>query len=157
MLPEIQIVLSFVVIISIPDEKLFSGACITSYFVKIIWCSSFASRLVPLILDSILLCLRSPKYGCCSILDYLSCFWIKHFYLSDEGSLRTAKSFRLSNCIYRRFSKISTCDARRCLTCHHISCESTITSSINCYRYGIKLDKDTDCNRLGQDQVTLSF
>ena len=62
-----------------------------------------------------------------------------------SNSARTAKSFRLSNhIINRRFSKISMCNARRCLTCHHISCESTITSSINGNRYGIKIDKDTD-------------
>ena len=61
-----------------------------------------------------------------------------------SNSARTAKSFRLSNhIINRRFSKISLFNARRFLTCHHISCESTITS-INGNRYGIKLDKDTD-------------
>ena len=64
---------------------------------------------------------------------------------SISNSVRTAKSFRLSNhIINRRFSKISTCNARRCLTCHLISCESTITSSINGNTYGIKIDKDTD-------------
>ena len=63
---------------------------------------------------------------------------------SISNSVQTARSFRLSNHINRRFSKISTCNARRCLTCHHISCESTITSSINGNRYGIKIDKDTD-------------
>ena len=57
-----------------------------------------------------------------------------------------AKSFRLANRINRRFSKISTCNARRCLTCHHISCKSTITSSINGNRYGIQIDKDVDWN-----------
>ena len=57
------------------------------------------------------------------------------------NSVRTAKSFRLSyHIINRRFSTISTCNARRCLTCHYISCESTITSSINSNRYGIKID-----------------
>ena len=59
---------------------------------------------------------------------------------------RTAKSFRLANRINRRFSKISMCNARRCLTCHHISCKSTITSSINGNRYGIQIDKDVDWN-----------
>ena len=59
---------------------------------------------------------------------------------------RTAKSFRLSNLNNRRFSKISMCNARRCLTCHHIPCKSTITSSINGNRYGIKMDKDVECN-----------
>ena len=63
--------------------------------------------------------------------------------MSISNSVGTAKSFRLSNRINRRFSKISTCNARRFLTCHHISCESTITSSINGNRYGIKIDKDT--------------
>ena len=38
------------------------------------------------------------------------------------------------------------CNARRCLTCHHISCKSTITSSINGNRYGIEIDKDVDWN-----------
>ena len=38
------------------------------------------------------------------------------------------------------------CNARRCLTCHHISCKSTITSSINGNRYGIQIDKDVDWN-----------
>ena len=52
--------------------------------------------------------------------------------------------FRLANRINRGFSKISTCNARRCLTCHHISCKSTITSSINGNRYGIQIDKDVD-------------
>ena len=65
--------------------------------------------------------------------------------LSISNSVRYAKSFRLSNhIINRRFSKISTCNARRCLTCHHISCESTITSSIIGNIYGIKIDKDSD-------------
>ena len=63
---------------------------------------------------------------------------------SFSNSARTSKSFRNSNSINRRFSKISMCNARRCLTCHHISCESTITSSINGNKYGIKIDKDID-------------
>ena len=63
---------------------------------------------------------------------------------SVSNSGRTAKSFRLSNRINRRFSKITTCNARRCLTCHHISCKSTITSSINGKKYGIQIDKDVD-------------
>ena len=42
------------------------------------------------------------------------------------------------------FPRFSMCNVRRCLTCHHISCESTITSSINGKRYGINIDKDTD-------------
>ena len=50
---------------------------------------------------------------------------------SISNSVRTAKSFHLSNRINRRFSKISTCNDRRYLTCQHISCESTITSFIN--------------------------
>ena len=61
-----------------------------------------------------------------------------------SNSARTAKSFRLSNRINNRFSKICTCNAGRCLTCHHISCESTITFSINGNKYGIKIDKDVD-------------
>ena len=61
-----------------------------------------------------------------------------------SNSARTAKSFCLSNRINRRFCKISTCNAGRCLTCHHISCESTVTSSINGNKYGIKIDKDVD-------------
>ena len=65
---------------------------------------------------------------------------------SISNIARTAKSFRLSNRINRRFSKISTCNAGRCLTCHHISCESTVTSSINGNKYGIKIDKDVDWN-----------
>ena len=52
----------------------------------------------------------------------------------------------LANLINRRFSKISMCNARRCLTCHHISCKSTITTSINGNRYGIQIDKDVDWN-----------
>ena len=63
---------------------------------------------------------------------------------SVSNSGRTAKSFRLTNRINRRFSKISTCNARRRLTCNHISCKSTITSSINGKRYGIQIDKDVD-------------
>ena len=63
---------------------------------------------------------------------------------------RTTKSFRLSNRINRRFfSKRSTCNAWRCLTCHHISCESTVTSSINGGRCGIGLDRDVDCDSSG--------
>ena len=63
---------------------------------------------------------------------------------SVSYSGRTAKSFRLANRINRRFSKISMCNARRCLTCHHISCKSPITFSINGNRYGIQIDKDVD-------------
>ena len=63
---------------------------------------------------------------------------------SVSNSGQTAKSFRLTNRINRRFSKISTCNARRCLTCNHISCKSTITSSINGKRYGIQINKDVD-------------
>ena len=59
---------------------------------------------------------------------------------------RTAKSFRLANGINRRFSTIFMCNARRCLTCRHISCKSTITSSINGNRYGIQIDKDVYWN-----------
>ena len=67
-------------------------------------------------------------------------------WVSNSG--RTAKSFRLTNHINRRFSKIFTCNARTCLTCHHISCKSTITSSINGKRYGFQIDKDVDWNSL---------
>ena len=59
---------------------------------------------------------------------------------------QAAKSFRLANRINRWFSKISMYNARRCLTCHHTSCKSTITSSINGNRYGIQFDKDVDWN-----------
>ena len=65
---------------------------------------------------------------------------------SVSNSGRTAKSFRLTNRVNRRFSKISTCNVRRCLTCPHISCKSTVTSSIYGKRYGIKIDKDVDRN-----------
>ena len=65
---------------------------------------------------------------------------------SVSNSGRTSKSFRLTNRINRWFSKISTSNARRCLTCHHISCKSTITSSINGKRYGIQIDKNVDWN-----------
>ena len=65
---------------------------------------------------------------------------------SVSNSGRTAKSFRLANRINRRFSKIFTCNARRCLTCHHISCKSTIISFINGKRHGIQIDKDVDWN-----------
>ena len=67
-------------------------------------------------------------------------------YQSVSNSGRTVKSFRLANRINRRFSKISACNSRRYLTCHHISCKSTITSSINGNRYGIQIDKDVDWN-----------
>ena len=53
---------------SIPDEELFSETpvgCTASYFVKIIW--------PPLFWGCVLLHLRSPKGGCCSISDDLSC------------------------------------------------------------------------------------
>ena len=67
--------------------------------------------------------------------------------MDDRGTLfSNMKSFRLANRINRRFSKIAMCNARRCLTCHHISCKSTITSSINGNRYGIQIDKDVDWN-----------
>ena len=63
-------------IISIPDEELFSETavgCTASYFVKIIWCSCWFCTPPPLFWGWILLILWSPKSGCCSILDDLSC------------------------------------------------------------------------------------
>ena len=68
----------FVKIISIPDEELFSETsvgCTTSYFVKIMWYYRWFSTFVPppLICGSVLLNLRSPEDGCCSISDNLSC------------------------------------------------------------------------------------
>ena len=65
---------------------------------------------------------------------------------SSSNSGRTAKSFRFANRINRRFSKISMCNARKCLRCHHISSKSIITSSIDGNRYGILIDKDVDWN-----------
>ena len=66
----------FVLIISIPDEELFSETavgCTASYFVKIIWCFRWFCNPPPLFWGSVLLYLRSPKGGCCSISDDLPC------------------------------------------------------------------------------------
>ena len=49
--------------------------CTASYFVKIIYCSCWFWT-PPLFWGWILLILRSPKGGCCSISDDLSCSWI---------------------------------------------------------------------------------
>ena len=43
------------------------------YFVKIIWCSRWFCNPPPLFWGSVLLYLRSPTDGCCSISDDLSC------------------------------------------------------------------------------------
>ena len=51
----------------------FGLAYTASYFVKIIWCSCWFCNPPPLFWCWILLILRSPKGGCCSISDDLSC------------------------------------------------------------------------------------
>ena len=74
----IQTVRFIVLIISIPDEELFpetTVGCTASYFVKIIWCSGWFCTPPPrLFWGCVLLYLRSPKGGCCSISDDLSCY-----------------------------------------------------------------------------------
>ena len=60
----------------IPDEELLSETavgCIASYFVKIIWCSGWFCNTPPYFLGCVLLYLRLPKGGCCSISDDLTC------------------------------------------------------------------------------------
>ena len=61
--------------VNIPDEELFSETavgCTASCFVKIIWCSLWFCN-PPLFWGCILFYFRSPKGGCCSISDGLSC------------------------------------------------------------------------------------
>ena len=66
-------------IISIPDEELFSEAyvgCTASYFVKIIYSHCVCNPHPFIFWGSVLLYLRSPKGGCCSIICLdLSCSW----------------------------------------------------------------------------------
>ena len=53
-----------------------SVGCTASYFVKIIWCSCWFCNPPPLFWGLILLILRSPKGGCCSISNDLSCSYV---------------------------------------------------------------------------------
>ena len=75
----IQTVRFIVWIISILDEELFYETpvrCTASCFVKIIWCSRWFCKAPPPpnpFYGCVLLYLRSPKGGCCSISDDLSC------------------------------------------------------------------------------------
>ena len=77
-------------LIAIPDEELFSETavvCTASYFVKIIWCSCWFCNPPPLFWGWILLILRSPKGGCCSISDDLSCscyHYVSYFSIWEE-------------------------------------------------------------------------
>ena len=49
--------------------------CTASYFIKIKWCSLWFCNPPPLFWGCVLLYLRSPKGGCCSKSDDLSCSW----------------------------------------------------------------------------------
>ena len=62
--------------------------CTASYFVKIIWCFCLFCNPPPLFWGWILLILRSPKGGCCSISDDLSCSWSSSSWLGFN--LKTA-------------------------------------------------------------------
>ena len=43
---------------------------------------------------------------------------------------------------HRGHPSIFKCNARRCLTCHHISCKSTITSSVNGDTFNVITNSD---------------
>ena len=74
--------------LGIPDEELFSETyvgCTASYFVLIIGCSRWFCNPPPLFSCSVLLYLRSPKSGCCSIFDDLSCSLFSIKVCTNEG------------------------------------------------------------------------
>ena len=73
---EVAYTLTYILTYIFPDEELFSETavgCTASYFVKIIWCSRWFCKPPPKFWGCVLLYLRSPKGGCCSISDDLSC------------------------------------------------------------------------------------
>ena len=99
----IQTVWLIVKIISIPDEELFSETavgCTVSYFVKIIWCSCWFCNPPPLFWGWILLILRSPNGGCCSISDDLSCSYkVQRWLISLIPYFCVAFLWNCLNCI----------------------------------------------------------
>ena len=77
MLLKMQTVLVLIKITSIFDEELLSETtveCTASYFNKITWCSRWFCT--PLTWGSVLLYLRSPKGGYCSVSDDLCWFFL---------------------------------------------------------------------------------
>ena len=60
----------------------------------------------------------------------------------------------ISNSSYRKvlhfktrrvYPNVSKCGTKRCLCCKHISCKSTIKSSVNSRTFNVKLSVDVDC------------
>ena len=67
--------------------------------------------------------------------------------LSPLKSAISNSSYRkvLSLKTRRLYPNITKCDTKRCLCCKHISCKSTIKSSVNSRTFNVKLSVDVDC------------
>lgn len=68
--------------------------------------------------------------------------------LSPIKSAIQRVSFISKRSVYRRrrvYPIIKKCDAKRCICCRNLSCNSTITSTVNGRTFNVKINSDVDC------------